>query len=130
MSHIETSSTLPARRRFAPPLHAAGPTRYWRVSECDAVPCTAPWGVQVVECSDTPMALGLAALEAIPPMTGTQDTGFDFTLYTGDLNLGSGPVYTALGNHDSYNVQQDAQHAIGGELAEQFSWNNNHLAVW
>ncbi|KAJ7603124.1 Metallo-dependent phosphatase-like protein [Roridomyces roridus] len=105
---------------------------------------------------DTPMALGLAALEAIPPMTGTQDTGFDFTLYTGDLvshdpdnqlsrayveytesllftlfkkNLGSGPVYTALGNHDSYNVQQDAQHAIGGELAEQFSWNYDHLAA-
>ena len=53
--------------------------------------------------------------------------------------LGSGPVYPALGNHDTYNVlvivsafrahilylylrAQDAPHAIGGALADQFSW--------
>ena len=53
--------------------------------------------------------------------------------------LGSGPVYAALGNHDSYNVSvmvsslkahilylylraQDAPHAIGGAAADQFSW--------
>jgi len=37
--------------------------------------------------------------------------------------LGSGPVYAALGNHDSYNQAQDAPHALGGALAEQFSWS-------
>ncbi|KAJ7647609.1 Metallo-dependent phosphatase [Roridomyces roridus] len=105
---------------------------------------------------DTPMALGLSALEAIPPLTGTQDTGFDFTIYTGDLvshdpdnqlsrayveytesllytlfrqDLGSGPVYAVLGNHDSYNQAQDAHHALGGALAEQFSWNYDHVAA-
>lgn len=53
--------------------------------------------------------------------------------------LGSGPVYPALGNHDSYNQSvivsafrvhilclypraQDAPHAIGGALADQFGW--------
>ena len=53
--------------------------------------------------------------------------------------LGSGPVYAALGNHDSFNQSvavctfgahhlyfylraQDAPHSLGGELAEQFSW--------
>lgn len=53
--------------------------------------------------------------------------------------LGSGPVYAALGNHDSYNQSvtacsfgahdlhlylraQDVPHAIGGALANQFSW--------
>jgi sphingomyelin phosphodiesterase len=53
--------------------------------------------------------------------------------------LGSGPVYAALGNHDSYNQYalvveehkqllilyraQDAPHSLGGALAEQFSWS-------
>ena len=53
--------------------------------------------------------------------------------------LGGGPVYAALGNHDSYNQYvvpqlvhrtcmtyslraQDAPHALGGQLADQFSW--------
>lgn len=31
------------------------------------------------------MALALAALQAIPELTGTQKTGFAFTVYTGDL---------------------------------------------
>ncbi|KAF9486347.1 Metallo-dependent phosphatase [Pholiota conissans] len=107
---------------------------------------------------DTPMALALAALEAVPELTGTKNTGFAFTVYTGDLVshdpdnqlsrcyveyteaivydlfkrlLGSGPVYAALGNHDSYNQAQDAPHSIGGKLAEQFSWNYGHVAgLW
>ncbi|KAJ7455920.1 Metallo-dependent phosphatase [Mycena galericulata] len=105
---------------------------------------------------DTPMALGLSAVQAIPPLTGTEASGFDFTVYTGDLvshdpdnqlsrayieytetllydlfkqTLGSGPVYAVLGNHDSYNQAQDAHHALGGELATQFSWNYDHLAA-
>jgi sphingomyelin phosphodiesterase len=72
----------------------------------------------------------LAAMEAIPELTGTKKNGFAWTVYTGDLvahdpenslsrdyvtytetvmydlfrrMLGSGPVYAALGNHDSFN---------------------------
>ncbi|KAG6867077.1 hypothetical protein C0993_007005 [Termitomyces sp. T159_Od127] len=63
---------------------------------------------------DTPMALSMAALQAIPALTDTKDTGFAWTIYTGDLvshdrenqlsrrMLGTGPVYAALGNHDTY----------------------------
>lgn len=107
---------------------------------------------------DTPEALALAAIEAIPALSGTKETGFAWSIYTGDLvshdpdnqlsrryveytetllydlfkrMLGSGPVYAALGNHDSYNQAQDAPHAIGGELAEQYSWNYDHVAgLW
>ncbi|KAJ8469581.1 hypothetical protein ONZ45_g16843 [Pleurotus djamor] len=43
--------------------------------------------------------------------------------------LGPGPVYATLGNHDSYNQAQDAPHAIGQGLANQFSWNYDHLAL-
>ncbi|KAF7347369.1 SER THR protein phosphatase family protein [Mycena venus] len=105
---------------------------------------------------DTPMALAMAAVQAIPPLTGTEDTGFSFSIYTGDLvshdpdnqlsrayveytesllydlfrkMLGSGPVYAVLGNHDSYNQAQDAPHMLGGALASQFSWNYDHLAA-
>ncbi|RPD64995.1 sphingomyelin phosphodiesterase [Lentinus tigrinus ALCF2SS1-6] len=107
---------------------------------------------------DSPFSLVLAALESIPVLAGTQKTGFDFTLYTGDLvshdsenqlsrdyvlytetvvydlfkrMLGTGPVYAALGNHDSYNQAQDSPHSLGGTLAEQFSWNYDHVAsLW
>ena len=54
--------------------------------------------------------------------------------------LGSGPVYAALGNHDTYNEfaspsfgfpaqfltlnrAQDAPHSLGGNLAQEFSWS-------
>ncbi|KAF8963912.1 Metallo-dependent phosphatase-like protein [Flammula alnicola] len=118
---------------------------------------------------DTPLALALSALEAVPALTGTKDTGFAWTVYTGDLVshdpdnqlsrsvvqrsilldtlvadcqktivydifkrlLGSGPVYAALGNHDSYNQAQDAPHSLGGALAQQFSWNYDHVSgLW
>ncbi|KAF8204403.1 Metallo-dependent phosphatase [Mycena galopus ATCC 62051] len=105
---------------------------------------------------DSPISLVTAAMEAIPPLTGTEGSGFDFTVYTGDLvshdpdnqlsrayveytesllydlfrkTLGSGPVYAVLGNHDSYNQAQDAPHSLGGALASQFSWNYDHLAA-
>jgi hypothetical protein len=35
--------------------------------------------------SDTPLALAIAAMEAIPKLTGTEETGFNFTLYTGRI---------------------------------------------
>ncbi|KAF8274298.1 sphingomyelin phosphodiesterase [Lactarius quietus] len=105
---------------------------------------------------DSPFSLAVAALEAIPVLTGTEQTGFAWTIYTGDLvshdaenelsrdyvtytetvvydlfkrMLGSGPVYAALGNHDSYNQAQDAPHSLGGDLANQFSWNYDHVAA-
>ncbi|KAL0951686.1 hypothetical protein HGRIS_008364 [Hohenbuehelia grisea] len=105
---------------------------------------------------DTPLSLVMSALQAIPPLTGTQRSGFAWTLYTGDLVshdpdnqlsrayveytetivydlfkrfLGPGPVYATLGNHDSYNQAQDAPHAIGQGLAKQFSWNYDHVAA-
>ncbi|KAI0094211.1 Metallo-dependent phosphatase-like protein, partial [Irpex rosettiformis] len=107
---------------------------------------------------DTPYSLALASLPSIPILTDTAKTGFDFTLYTGDLVshdpdnqlsrdyvryhetviydlfkriLGAGPVYAALGNHDSYNQAQDAPHALNPPLSSQFSWNYEHLAgLW
>ncbi|KAL0580838.1 hypothetical protein V5O48_001214 [Marasmius crinis-equi] len=105
---------------------------------------------------DTPFSLVMAALEAIPPLTGTKGNGFAWTVYTGDMAshdqdnqlsrdyirytetvvydlfkrmLGSGPVYAALGNHDSYNQAQDAPHSLGKPLADQFSWNYDHVAA-
>ncbi|KAK0465473.1 Metallo-dependent phosphatase-like protein [Desarmillaria tabescens] len=105
---------------------------------------------------DSPFALVLAALEAIPVLTETEETGFAFSLYTGDLvshdkdnqlsrdytkwteatvydlfkrMLGNGAVYPALGNHDSYNQAQDAPHAIGQGLAQQFSWRVSYSDV-
>ncbi|KAF8913262.1 Metallo-dependent phosphatase-like protein [Gymnopilus junonius] len=104
---------------------------------------------------DTPISLALAALEAVPALTGTKGTGFAFTVYTGDLvshdpdnqlgrayieytetilydlfkrMLGSGPVYPALGIMIAIT---NAPHSLGGELAQQFSWNYDHVAgLW
>lgn len=42
----------------------------------------------VADVSDTPISLGMAVVQAIPVLTGTNVTGengFDFTIYTGDL---------------------------------------------
>lgn len=107
---------------------------------------------------DSPYALITAALESIPVLAGTQETGFDWTIFTGDLVshdpdyqlqrsyimytetvlydlfkrlLGSGPVYPSLGNHDTHNEAQDAPYSLGGYLAEQFSWNYDHVSsLW
>ncbi|OCB86070.1 hypothetical protein A7U60_g6968 [Sanghuangporus baumii] len=107
---------------------------------------------------DSPYSLTLSAFEAIPVLTGTQDSGFAWTLYTGDLlahdtdqqlsraymmytetvvfdlikrMLKAGPTYVALGNHDSVGVAQDAPHSLGGELAHQFDWNYDHVSsLW
>lgn len=35
--------------------------------------------------SDTPISLMLAAMQAIPALTGTDGTGFNFSIFTGDL---------------------------------------------
>lgn len=36
-------------------------------------------------CSDSPYSLVLSTLNAIPELAGTQDTGFAWSVYTGDL---------------------------------------------
>lgn len=107
---------------------------------------------------DSPYALIAAVLEAIPPLTGTETTGFNFTLLTGDLvahdpdyqlsrayneyaevvlfdlikrMLGLGPVYATLGNHDSYPSDLAAPLSLDGDLGGQFSWLYDHVtALW
>jgi sphingomyelin phosphodiesterase len=39
----------------------------------------------MVPSSDSPYALVVSALEAIPALTGTQGNGFAWALYTGDM---------------------------------------------
>ncbi|CCL98101.1 uncharacterized protein FIBRA_00095 [Fibroporia radiculosa] len=107
---------------------------------------------------DAPLSLILAALDSVPVLTGTEDTGFDFSLYTGDLvshdnenelsreytlysetilynllkqKINSGPVYAVLGNHDTYNEAQNAPYNLTPSLTGQFNWDYDHLAsLW
>ena len=67
--------------------------------ERDDLPCSSLWciplvrilayssqkGVLNVVDSDSPLSLVTAAMQSIPVLTGTEKTGFDFALYTGDL---------------------------------------------
>lgn len=108
---------------------------------------------------DTPYYLALAALQAIPPLTGTSHNKSDiaWTIYTGDLvshdsqnqlsrayleytetsvfalfkKYIGGPVFAVLGNHDSNPNGIDAPHSLPGTLGEKFSWNYNHISsLW
>ncbi|KAK9850336.1 hypothetical protein MYU51_012249 [Penicillium brevicompactum] len=108
---------------------------------------------------DTPYDLGLSALQAVGPLTGTgkgkHDEHLAWTLYTGDLvshdpapqiskaltqytetsiygmfkHYLSGPVFAALGNHDTSPANIDSPHNMPGRLGEQQSWNYDHLAA-
>ncbi|KAF8589284.1 hypothetical protein K439DRAFT_1525920 [Ramaria rubella] len=109
------------------------------------------------EC-DTPWDLAGAVMHAIGPLTGSV-VPLDFTIFTGDLvshdgdsalsrayveysqsavyelfkeYLGGGPVYAAMGNHDTWPQAFDAPHSIQPEqLAQEFEWNYEHLAdLW
>lgn len=107
---------------------------------------------------DSPYDLGLAALQAVGPLTGTNASNpLGWTVYTGDLvshdpqselsrvyaeyaevsvygmfkSYITGPVFTALGNHDSNPEAIDAPHNLPGPLGQQQSWNYNHVAdLW
>ncbi|KAK0719621.1 Metallo-dependent phosphatase-like protein [Lasiosphaeris hirsuta] len=109
---------------------------------------------------DSPFYLALAALQSIGPLTGTSlQNPPALTLYTGDLvahdpqnqrsrgyleaTEGSvwqmfkayigGPIYAALGNHDTSPDNMDVPHAIDndGPLGEQLSWNYDHVSkLW
>ncbi|KAH8662327.1 Metallo-dependent phosphatase-like protein [Xylariales sp. PMI_506] len=109
---------------------------------------------------DSPYYLALAALQSIEPLTGTSKANpAAFTLYTGDLvahdsqwaksrayveeievsvwklfkEYMGGPVYAALGNHDTNPDNLDIAHAVDndGPVGEQFSWNYEHVSgLW
>ncbi|KAG2064684.1 hypothetical protein BDR04DRAFT_1034592, partial [Suillus decipiens] len=107
---------------------------------------------------DAPYSLITSVLEAIPPLTGTELTGFNFTLFTGDLlshdpdneqsralneysevvlyglfkrMLGPGPTYATLGNHDTCLPDLASPLSLGGTLGQQFSWLYDHVtALW
>ena len=46
---------------------------------------TTQHGTLILCLSDAPFDLILAALQSVPVLTGTEEHGFNFTLYTGDL---------------------------------------------
>jgi hypothetical protein len=107
---------------------------------------------------DTPYDLGLAALQAVAPLTGTNAKNpLGWTVYTGDLvshdpqselsrayteyaetsiygmfkSYLTGPVFAALGNHDSNPEAIDGPHTLPGPLGQQQSWNYEHVAgLW
>lgn len=105
---------------------------------------------------DTPYELATGALSAIGPLTGVTDKDpFAFTIYTGDLVAHDsqnqlsrafveytelavydlfkryipGPVFAALGNHDSNPEAIDGPHSLPGPLGQQFSYNYDHVAA-
>ena len=107
---------------------------------------------------DTPYDLGLAALQAVGPLTGTsEDNHLAWTIYTGDLvshdpqtelsrlyteyaedsiyymfeKYISGPVFPVLGNHDTNPEAIDPPHSMPGPLGQQMSWNFEHVSkLW
>lgn len=110
---------------------------------------------------DTPYDLALAALQAVGPLTGTgtgkgQDS-LAWTIYTGDLvshdreteasrayteytetsvyemfkKYLTGPVFAALGNHDTNPANVESPHSLPGRLRQQHSWNHEHVSgLW
>ena len=108
---------------------------------------------------DSSYDLVLATLQAISPLTETGENGdsLAWTLYTGDLvshddgpqlsqayveytetsvysmlkSYLTGPVFSALGNHDSSPADIALPNGIPGRLGEQQSWNYDHVAgMW
>ncbi|KAG0703315.1 sphingomyelin phosphodiesterase [Suillus ampliporus] len=107
---------------------------------------------------DVPVDLMLAAMQAIGPLAGTEESGFDFSIFTGDLtshdpdnqysrayveyaevlsyNLlkkyaGPAPVYPTIGNHDTYMQFQMIPYTTGGPLGNQFNWLYEHISsMW
>lgn len=107
---------------------------------------------------DTPLDLMAAAMGAIGPLTGTEQGGFNFSIFTGDLTahdpdnqysrayveyeevvaydflrkyVGPAPVYASLGNHDTYMQFQMIPYTSGGPLGMQFNWLYEHVSsMW
>jgi hypothetical protein len=109
------------------------------------------------EC-DTPYDLATAALQSVGPLTGVEgNDSFAWTIYTGDLvshdplnqlsrayleyaetgvygllkKYIRGPVFAALGNHDTNPEALEGPHSLPGPLGQQFGWNYDHVAgLW
>ncbi|CCC13349.1 unnamed protein product [Sordaria macrospora k-hell] len=84
---------------------------------------------------DSPFYLALAALQSIGPLTGFSHLRRGLrTCHLGDVQgLHRGPIYTALGNHDTTPADYEAPHAIDNNstLGQQFSWNYDHVSsLW
>ncbi|KAG1879787.1 sphingomyelin phosphodiesterase [Suillus subluteus] len=107
---------------------------------------------------DSPLDLMAAAMEAIGPLTGTEQSGFNFSIFTGDLTAhdsdnqysrayveyeevvfygllkkfaGPAPVYPTIGNHDTYMQFQMIPYTMGGTLGTQFNWLYEHISsMW
>lgn len=108
---------------------------------------------------DSPYDLALAALQAIGPLTGTggDKDPLAWTIYTGDLvshdpgleqsqayleyaetsvysmmkQYISGPVFPALGNHDSTPASIDSPRTLPADMTNQQSWNYEHISsLW
>lgn len=115
------------------------PANYWGNFMCDA-----PW------------SLALSSLEAVTPLNGGEEV--DMTIHTGDMvvhdlaqyisqdlvkythqslydsiraMLGKGPVFNAIGNHDSAPSDFASQGALPDGRSDQLSWDWGNLArLW
>ncbi|TFY56868.1 hypothetical protein EVJ58_g7377 [Rhodofomes roseus] len=109
-------------------------------------------------CTDSPYPLITATFQAIPVLAGTENSSFNFSIYTGDLvshdllnelsreytvytetvlydlmkrMINTGPVYAVPGNHDTYQSGQNSPYNIGNGHEDQFDWDYEHLAdLW
>lgn len=105
---------------------------------------------------DTPWSLTLSTLEAVTPLNGGEQV--DMTIHTGDMvvhdlaqyisqdlvkythqslydsiraMLGKGPVFNAIGNHDSSPSDFASQGALPDGRSDQLSWDWDNLArLW
>lgn len=105
---------------------------------------------------DAPWSLALSALEAVTPLNGGEEV--DMTIHTGDMvvhdlaqyisqdlvkythqslydsirrMLGKGPVFNAIGNHDTAPSDFASQGALPDGRSDQLSWDWDNLArLW
>ncbi|KAF9235985.1 sphingomyelin phosphodiesterase [Melanogaster broomeanus] len=111
----------------------------WNTASPDQVLLSAPrYGS--FQC-DTPISLMLAAMQAIPAVTGTEGTGFNFSLFTDYFRAyveyaenTSGPLLfmQRLETIDTYMQFQMIPYALGGfVLGNQFNWLYDHVSsMW
>ncbi|SYW80601.1 related to acid sphingomyelinase [Ustilago bromivora] len=122
-----------------PKSNISEPATYWGNFKCDA-----PW------------SLAMSSLEAVTPLNGGEEV--DMTIHTGDMVvhdlaqyisqdlvkythqalydsiralLGKGPVFNAIGNHDSAPSDFASQDALPDGRSDQLSWDWDNLArLW
>ncbi|KAF9813986.1 hypothetical protein IEO21_05357 [Rhodonia placenta] len=81
---------------------------------------------------DAPFPLILAAMQSVPVLTGTEEYGFNFSIYTGDL-VSHDPGNQLSKEYTVYSEvryrAQNSPYNIGPELTDQFNWDYDHLAA-